>query len=162
MVAQANRKAVSGRRSKAERRGGRQGSGRSAEQLASKIRARRSAWSWTKTGSRPGPLRKKKAGFRKRSYKVDVVHLTDVGGRFNRVHQPLRFLTLNLAVVTSHTGMHHVRNVPAGHFGPEKPVLHGCSSGCNSPVSAMFHGMTFVEDSFPVMYTGFIVHIWNK
>ena len=60
MVAQANRKAVSGRRSKAERRGGRQGSGRSAEQLASKIRARRSAGSWTKTGSRPGPLRKKK------------------------------------------------------------------------------------------------------
>ena len=60
MVAQANRKAVSGRRSKAERRGGRQGSGRSAEQLASKIRARGSAGSWTKTGSRPGPLRKKK------------------------------------------------------------------------------------------------------
>eukprot|EP01048_Picozoa_sp_COSAG05_P005802 COSAG05_NODE_354_length_10862_cov_59.954659_9_plen_102_part_00 len=49
MVARANRKAVSGRRSKAERRGGRQGSGRSAEQLASKIRARRSAGSWTKT-----------------------------------------------------------------------------------------------------------------
>ena len=51
---------MSGRRSKAERRGGRQGSGRSAEQLASKLRARGSTGSWTKTGSRPGPLRKKK------------------------------------------------------------------------------------------------------
>ena len=60
MVAQANRKAVSGRRSKAERRGGKQNSGRNAAQLASKLRARGSAGSWAQTGSRPGPLRKKK------------------------------------------------------------------------------------------------------
>ena len=43
MVAQRNRKAVSGRRSKAKRRGGKQNSGRNAAQLASKLRARGSA-----------------------------------------------------------------------------------------------------------------------
>ena len=89
MVAQANRKAVSGRRSKAERRGGRQGSGRSAEQLASKIRARVSAGSWTKTGSRPGPLRKKK--------RLSVTEVDDPGEEmFDRLKDAKRISCFDL------------------------------------------------------------------
>ena len=60
MVATANRKDVTGRRSKASRRGGKQNSGRNAAQLAQKLRARGAAGSWGQTGSRPGPLRKLK------------------------------------------------------------------------------------------------------
>ena len=60
MVAQPNRKDVSGRRSKASRRGGKQNSGRNAAQLAQKLRARGTTGSWAQSGSRPGPTRKLK------------------------------------------------------------------------------------------------------
>ena len=60
MVATAYRKDVSGRRSKASRRGGKQNSGRNAAQLAQKLRARGTTGSWAQPGGRPGPPRKLK------------------------------------------------------------------------------------------------------
>ena len=60
MVATASRKDVSARRSKANRRGGKQNSGRNAAQLAQKLRARGTSGSWAQPGGRPGPPRKLK------------------------------------------------------------------------------------------------------
>lgn len=60
MVAQANRKVVSGRRARAKRRGGKKNSSRNAAQLAQKLRSASSPGSWAQTGSRPGPKRKRK------------------------------------------------------------------------------------------------------